>query len=166
VDDEGRPVPILYGGATIPCALMESVFHDIPHTGGLKTFAKEKLNGQVLSTLRVEGELHLADLASVSLRKLGISRKQLIDTEKDQYPATREWAKAIRHQCPEAQGLTWVSRQDDSARAVVLFGDRVPGNALYPEGTPRELLDDAAAYDAVLELAERIGVNIVAAKSA
>jgi hypothetical protein len=37
------------------------------------------------------------DLSSVPLRKLGVTRKQLIDTEKDQYPATRKWAEAIRH---------------------------------------------------------------------
>lgn len=31
---------------------------------------------------------------------------------------------------PEVQGLSWVSRQDDSARAFVRFGDRVPARAL------------------------------------
>ena len=90
-----------------------------------------------------------------------MTRGQLIDTEKDQYPATRQWAAAIHRQCPQAQGLSWVSRQDDSARAVVLFGDRIPRGALRPEADSRSLLEDVGAYDAVLELAERIGVNVV-----
>lgn len=160
-DEYGKPIPTLYGGTTMDCALMETVFHDVPHTAGFKSFDKGKLVDQVHSTVQVEQELQLVDLASVPLRKLGVTRKQLIDTEKDQYPATRRWAEAIHHQCPQAQGLSWVSRQDDAARAVVLFGDRIPDGALQPEGRSRSLLDDGDAYDAVLDLADRIGVSIV-----
>ena len=144
---------------------MEGVFHDVPHTAGFKSFDKGDLAGQVHSTVQIEQELQLVDLASVPLRKLGVTRKQLIDTEKDQYPATRMWAVAIHRQCPQAQGLSWVSRQDDSARAVVLFGDRIPDGALRPEGNTRSLLDDEDAYDAVLNLAIRIGINIVPGKN-
>lgn len=163
-DDEGKSIPTLYGGTTMACALMETVFHDVPHTAGFKIFDKGKLVEQMHSALRVERALQLVDLASVPLRKLGVTRKQLIDTEKDQYPATRKWAEAIHHQCPQAQGLSWVSRQDDSARAVVLFGDRIPGGTLRAEGVARSLLDDNDAYEALLGLAERIGVNVVPGK--
>lgn len=92
------------------CALMETVFHDVP-------------------------------------------------PEKNRYPATR--ASAIHRGHPQVQGLSWVSRQDDTARAVVLFGDRVPAGALVSNEDSRSLADDPAAYDAVLDLADRIGVNIV-----
>lgn len=160
-DEDGKPVPTLYGGMTLECALMETVFHDVAHTAGFKSFDKGKLRGQVHSTLQVAQRLELVDLASVPLRKLGVTRKQLIDTEKDQYPATRKWAEAIHRQCPQAQGMSWVSRQDDSARAVMLFGDRIPDGALRADGDSRSLLDDGDAYDAVLDLADRIGVNIV-----
>lgn len=88
------------------------------------------------STIQVEQELQCVDLGSVPLRKLGVTRKQLIDTEKDQYPATRKWAEAIHRQCPQAQGLSWVSRQDDSARAVVLFADLL-GRDLCAVGSVR-----------------------------
>lgn len=138
-DDQGRAIPTLYGGTTVDCALMETVFHDVPHTAGFKSFDKGKLTGQVHSAVQVSQPLHLVDLSSVPLRKLGITRKQLIDTEKDQYPATRKWAEAIHRQCPDAQGLSWVSRQDDSARAVVLFGDRIPEGALHPRGGVTQL---------------------------
>lgn len=164
-DAHGKPIPTLYGGTTMECALMETVFHDVPHTAGFKSVDKGKLVEQVHSTLRVEQELQLVDLASVPLRKLGVTRKQLIDTEKDQYPVTRKWAEAIHRQCPRAQGLSWVSRQDDSARAFVLFGDRISDGAVRPDGNSRSLLDDGDAHDAVLDLADRIGVNIVPGKS-
>lgn len=164
-DDQGRAIPTLYAGTTLPCALMETVFHDVPHTAGFKSFDKAKLAGQVHSTVRVAADLQLIDLSSVALRKLGVTRKQLIDTEKDQYPATRKWAMTLHHQCQQAQGLSWVSRQDDSARAVVLFGDRIADGALQVEGESRGLTDDPGTYDAVLDLADRIGVSIIPGKS-
>lgn len=85
--------------------------------------------------------------------KLGVPRKQLIDTDKDQYPVTRKWAEAIHQQCPEAQGLSWVSRQDDSDRAFVLFGDRIADSTLQQKGVSRSLIEDANAYTKVLDLA-------------
>jgi hypothetical protein len=164
-DSQGNAIPTMYGGTTMACALMETVFQDVPHTAGFKSFDKGKLADQVHSMVQLERPLLMIDLSSVALRKLGVSRKQLIDTEKNQYPATRRWAEAIYHQCPDAQGLCWVSRQDDSARAVILFGDRVPVGTLRPMTTSRSLTDDPIAYDTVLDLAERIGVNIIPGKS-
>lgn len=164
-DDQGQAIPTLYAGTTLPCALMETVFHDVPHTAGFKSFDKAKLAGQVHSTVRVEADLQLVDLSSVALRKLGVTRKQLIDTEKDQYPATRKWAMALHRQCPQAQGLSWVSRQDDSARAVVLFGDRIAEGALQAGEESLSLTNDPGTYGAVLDLADRIGVSIVPGKS-
>lgn len=157
----GGPIPTLYAAATFEAAAMESVFHDVPHTPGFKQFDKAKLEGQVHSSLRVGGSLKLADLGSVALRKLGIQRKQLIDTEKDQYPATRLWAQAIHAQHPDIQGLSWISRQDDEARAIMLFGDRVPAGALEQVGASAGLLADDKTYGRLLDLAERIGVVIV-----
>lgn len=91
----GEAIPTLYGGVTQDCAMMETVFHDVSFAPGLKTYDKTKLVGQVLSTLEVSEDLQLLDLASVPLRKLGISRKELINTEKDRYPGTRKWAEAF-----------------------------------------------------------------------
>ncbi|WP_256582546.1 RES family NAD+ phosphorylase [Pseudomonas sp. Irchel 3A5] len=164
-DEHANTIPTLYGGTTRDCALMETVFHGVPHTAGFKSFDKGKLAHQIHSTVALTQPLKLVDLASVPLRKLGITRKQLIDTEKDQYPATRKWAEAIHSKCPEAQGLSWISRQDDSARAVVLFGDRIPAGVLIQKGDSLSLLNDGDTYDAVLDLADRIGVDIIPGKT-
>lgn len=86
-NDQGQPIPTLYAGTTMDCALMETVFHDMSHTAGFKTFDKGKLAGQVHSTVEVAQPLKVVDLASVPLRKLGVTRKQLIDTEKDPVPS-------------------------------------------------------------------------------
>ena len=106
-------------------------------------------------------DLVLADLRSKALRKLGVARNQIIDTEKDQYPITRQWAEAIHTQCPQVQGLCWTSRQDDSAQALMLFGDRLKQGVLQAGAASRNLVGDAKAYDDVLLLAEQIGVDIV-----
>ncbi len=69
-DDQGRVIPTLYGGTTVDCALMETVFHDVSHTAGSRSFDKGKLTGQVHSAIQVSQPLHLVDLSSVPLRKL------------------------------------------------------------------------------------------------
>lgn len=158
---DGVSIPTLYGGTTFDCAAMETVFHDVPFAPGLKTLDKAKLIDQVHSTLTPVRDLTLADLSSTALRSLGLQRKELIDTEKDQYPGTRKWAEAIHAQCPSVDGLCWVSRQDDSARALILFGDRVASADLASTGNPRSILDDLDLYSDVLALGDRIGVNIV-----
>lgn len=159
-DEHGQPVPTLYAGTTMACALMETVFHDVPHVPGLKNLDKSRLADHQHSTIEVRQDVQLADLGSVALRKLGIRRNQLIDTETDQYPSTREWAETLRRKCPGAQGLSWVSRQDDSARAFVFFGDRVRRGTLRQRTVCRNLVEDGDAFGEVLELAERIGVNL------
>lgn len=163
-DAKGIAISTLYAAYTFDAALMESVFHDVSHAPGYKHFDKNKLNRQIHSKVKTGQNLTLADLSSVALRKLGVQRKQLIDTEKDQYPNTREWAQAIHEQYPEIQGLSWISRQDDSARAVMLFGDRIPAGTLQQVGVSRNLLQDEKAYAELLDLAERIGADIVPGK--
>lgn len=163
-NNQGVAIPTLYGGATQACALMETIFHDVPFSPGLKTLDKQKLLDQVYSVLQVQTELQLIDLSNVALRRLGISRKQIIDTEKEHYPVTREWAQALHQQHPSAQGLSWISRQDDSARAVMLFGDRIPSKTFMPTSESASLLRDADVYNSVLDLAVKIGVLIVSAK--
>lgn len=160
-DGDAQPVPTLYAGSTLACALMETVFHDVPYTSGFKSLDRARLVDQVHSTILVQQNLLMVDLSSVALRKLGLQRRQLIDTEKDTYPATRRWAAAIHRQCSQAQGLAWVSRQDDTARAMMLFGQRIPADALALHAESRGLLTDESAYEVVLSLADRLGVCLV-----
>lgn len=160
-DAAGNAIPTLYAGTTFECAAMETVFHDVPFAPGLKTVAKEKLSGHHHSTVELKVDLMLIDLTNKALRKLGVTRGQLIETEKDQYPNTRLWAEAFHAQCPDAHGLYWVSRQDDTAIAIVLFEDRVPAGTIHQVGQSRDLLDDEEAYTDLLALAEVIGVLVV-----
>lgn len=131
---DGSNIPTLYGGTTFDCAAMETVFHDVPFVAGLKTLDKQKLVGHVYSQVTPKRDLKLVDLSVTALKKLGLQRGQLIDTEKDVYPSTRTWAEAIHAACPHGEGLCWVSRQDDRALAVMIFGDRVAAADLSTGG--------------------------------
>ncbi|WP_454816951.1 RES family NAD+ phosphorylase [Labrys neptuniae] len=164
-NEEGAPIPTLYGGTSFDCAAMETVFHDVPFTARLKTLDKARLAGQVHSRLEPRQDLLLVDLSATALRRLGVRRTQLIDTEKDRYPGTRAWAAAFHAALPETQGLCWISRQDDRALALVLFGDRLPDDVLAPVGGQRVLLGSGEALTELTGLADRIGVKLVAGKA-
>lgn len=160
-NDKGTAIPTLYAAATFEAAAMETVFHDVSFTPGFKSYDKTKLIDQMHSVVKTNEVLTLVDLRTKALRKLGIPRNRLIDTEKDQYPVTRLWAQAIHAQDLDAQGLLWQSRQDDSAQAVMLFGDRIDPAALVQSGGSLDLTTDSTTYLALLTLAEAIGVNVV-----
>lgn len=160
-DATGRRIPTIYAGNTFDCALMESVFHDVPFQAGMKTHDKSKLLGQLHSQITFRSQIIVASLSNTALRKLGVQRGQLIDTEKDTYPRTRKWAEAIHAACADVQGLSWISRQDDRAMAVVLFEDRISAGVINQHGSSRNILGDPHAYEQVLKLADRIGVKIV-----
>jgi hypothetical protein len=156
-------IPTLYAGTTLDCALMETVFHDVPYVAGPKMLSKAKhVTGRSRSSLRFRVDLKLIDLSAISLRRLGISRSELIDSDASHYNETREWAVALHQQYPVAQGLKWTSRQDDTATALMLFGDRSDGSAFELMGGPVSLLQvDGSACSEVLDLASRPGVYLV-----
>jgi hypothetical protein len=162
-DDAGVVIPTLYAASTLDCALMETVFHDVPFAAGLKTLSKAThIAGQVYARLRLTRDLRLIDLSTIALRKMGVPRVHLIDTDASQYPDTRQWAIALHRQNPDAEGLLWTSRQDDTARALILFEDRMSGPALEVVEGPKSLrMPDGSVCMEVLELADRLGVLLM-----
>lgn len=159
-DGKGDCIPTIYAGTTFECAAMETVFHDVPFEPGLKTVAKRKLRHHDHSQIELTADLTLVDLSNTALRKLGVGRVDLIETDKDIYPQTREWAEAIHAQCLDAQGLSWISRQDDRARAVMLFGDRLPPDPLRRVAPSQDIVSDPATFSLLVDLADTIGVKI------
>jgi hypothetical protein len=159
----GEVVPTLYAGTTLDCALMETVFHDVPFAPGLKTVSKTtSVRGQMRSSMRATRGLSLIDLRSIALRKLGLNRRELIDTEASQYPVTRAYALRLYEQFPSAEGMIWTSRQDDQSQALVLFETRLDGFVLEQLDHSESLIEsDGSTSSEVLALADRLGVLIV-----
>ena len=131
-----KVIPTIYGGTSFECAAMETVFHEIPYVAGLKTHSKKALEPHRYSVIEPQRELNLADLSSVALRRLGVKRAELIDTDPLCYPLTREWSVAFHAQCPDID--------HDREHAI-----------------KKHLLDDLPTYTALLDLAAVLGVNLV-----
>jgi hypothetical protein len=114
-----------------------------------------------VSRVRCRRALTMVDLPSKGLKRIGLQRKDLIDTPVEDYPRTREWAVRL-HAETSAQGLLWISRQDDEAKALVLFGDRITESAFgIGIEIDREPLYEGKHLDALLTLAEHLGITQV-----
>ena len=156
-------IPTIYAGTSIECALMETVFHDVPLGVGPTNVDPAKLDPNVCSEIEVIKDLRLIDFTSIGLRFFGLKNTQLIDTDAVDYKLTRSWAEVLYDRNPEAQGLYWTSRQDNRAQALMLFGTRVDSaKHLRPMGSPKRLRADDGTIDlAVLRLAKKIDVDLV-----
>lgn len=160
-DRKGRGVPTLYGASTLDGAFSETLFHGIPIRGPGRIVRRGSLKPMLISTLAPVRDLTLVQLHGYGLRRLGISRAELIETDSDHYGETVRWAQAL-HACDEAvDGLVWVSRQHDTSSAVVLFGDRVQRGHLRVVEPPLALYVDPG-YEMVERAAEAAGISVVA----
>jgi hypothetical protein len=149
----------MYAADRIEGALSETVFHDVPVRGSLKIVRRERLRPLGISILSPRRDLSLLQLHGFGLRRLGVSREELIASEAVQYSRTVLWARAL-HACRrEADGLVWVSRQHDSSLCLVLFGDRVSVADLRVSRHPRSL--GTKAFELVEVAAEAAGILIV-----
>lgn len=99
----------------------------------------------------------MAQLFGFGLRRLNITRLNLIEASKRQYSRTAAWAQAL-HACDDRiDGLVWVSRQNDGTRSLILFGDRVPSSALRALGSSLSL-KSGPGYEAVVRAADQAGI--------
>ena len=141
--------------------MMETVLHDIPAPPTDYILDIERLRDADIriSRIRCKRVLSLVDLSSKGLKRIGLQRRDLIDTPVVEYERCREWAQRL-HSLTPAQGLLWTSRQDDSAQALLVFGDRIAESAFKVE-LDRERLYEGEHLDALLGLAEHVGIGRV-----
>ncbi len=154
-----RIVGTLYGAEDDAGAISETAFHDVPVGVERPLVRLSALTAMVVSTLGAGRELRLASLHGHGLRRLGVKRAELIDSEADQYPALAAWGQAL-HDCPaEPDGIAWRSRHYDDALAVVLFADRVSRRELEVVAPPLPLAL-GRGRERLFELAERAGITL------
>ena len=119
-----------------------------------------RLAGLSMSVVVLRVPVELVLLAGAGLRRLGIRRRDLIDTGPGAYGDTCRWAEALHGARAEPAGLTWMARQDDSSRAYVFFGDRIgtDGFGVLP-ATVR--LDSGIGFALVEQAASDAGIAVV-----
>lgn len=156
----GRAIPVLYGANQLAGAISETIFHDLP-IAGVKIVDVTAVHHRVAISLVPTRDLLLADLAGNGLRRLGITRAELIDSDPAAYPQTAKWAAAIHAHPARFDGIRWVSRQYDLSQAVVLFGDRVAETELViPSDVIPLPLAVGAGLDTLRELADQAGIIV------
>jgi hypothetical protein len=156
---EGQRVGTLYAGETFEVAVYETLFRDLPPLPGPRDVLGMKADGSVHCKLKTKRPLRLAALFDKHLKKWGLNREVLIGCRgRDAYRGTILWAEAVHDQFPYLDGMVWMSRQDETGKAYLLFGDRVPTSDLTPE-KPRPLSRGAGRRELEL-LASRDDVTI------
>ena len=157
-DRRGEPIPTLYASDEIDGALSEVLFRSVTASGG--GIHRSGLESLFLSRLVSKTDLQLVNLTGLALRRLGVARAQLIEAPERCYRDTARWAEALHQADADAHGLMWVSRQCDTARAVVLFGDRIGASVLRP-AEPAEPLHRGRGFERVCEAAGRANVAVI-----
>ena len=157
-DGRGESIPTLYAADEIDGALSETVFRGVRGSDG--RIHRADLQPWRLSRLVLDADLQLVDLTGLALRRLGLARGQLIEAPERLWRETAGWAEALHEACRVAHGLLWISRQCDTATAVVLFGDRVDESWLRPDGLA-EALHRGRGFRRVCDAAGRANIAVI-----
>ncbi|GAB3024287.1 RES family NAD+ phosphorylase [Mycobacterium bourgelatii] len=117
----GDPVvPILYAAETEDAAIAETLLHDIPVEGGVLPY--DQYATKVLVRLEVTKKVRVAVLHGTGLRRLKATAGDVTSSPASSYRDTVKWAEAAHH--AGLDGLVWMSRMCNDAKAYVFFGDR------------------------------------------
>ncbi|TSE00435.1 RES domain-containing protein [Skermania sp. ID1734] len=117
----GEPiVPVMYAAATQKAAVAETLLHDIPVNGGILPY--DRYANSVMSRLEITRPLKVAVLHGLGLRRLKVTATEITASDADTYDRTVEWAQAAHD--VGFDGLVWMSRLCNDAKAYVFFGDR------------------------------------------
>jgi RES domain len=176
IDDpaNGDRLPSMYLAANATAALLETVFHGVfpsGHDPGGRFIYERDLRGKLLAHLRVPAAAALGDLRDPELRRLELTRTQVVSSPAEHYPCTRRLSVAALRQPRRGRqlsGLIWHSRQAELAdsepvEVVVLFGEPryASGRGSWPLfGPGATSLYDGPGRLLVDEIAETLGATI------
>lgn len=158
---DGKQIPSLYGGDSLRGAISETVFHDVPIRGPNRRVLLEEVKKYIASSLVALRDLKLIRLHSTGLRRLQVGRTELIESDADRYDETVPWARALYEWHGNADGLVWISRQDDTSKAIMLFGDRVDPAELQIAPPAPLPLGLGRGLDEVLQIAEESNITVI-----
>ena len=132
------------------------MFHNIV-VGGV--ILRAELATRCLARVELVRDITIADLSGHGLRRLGLDRSQLLETGAWSYAHTARWVEAIHRSDNIVNGIVWVSRQFDTAKALLAFGDRLEKDDFAVIGEP-ERLDRGQGYRRAQEAASAAGITI------
>jgi hypothetical protein len=155
----GAPViPVLYAAATEEAAVAETLLHDIPVSGGVLPY--DKYARTVMARLELTRPLRVGILHGLGLRQLKVTAADITTSGADTYPETVKWAQAAHD--AELDGLVWMSRLCNDAKAYVFFGDRCD-SAFTQDSTFGRLFATGADQLWLIDLCAPLRVDVVLA---
>ncbi len=155
----GAPViPVLYAAATEEAAVAETLLHDVPVSGGILPY--DKYARTVMARLQVVRPIRLGVLHGLGLRQLKVTAADLTASGAENYPETVRWAQAAHD--AEFEGLVWMSRLCNDAKAYVFFGDRCDG-AFTQDSTFGRLFATGADQLWLIDLCAPLHVDVLLA---
>ena len=153
-------VPTIYGANDFAGAVSETVFHDVPVRGPNRRILRSQVDLWVWSEVAPTRDLKLVALHGPGLRRIQVTRGQLIESDASEYADTVPWSVALHDGAGAPDGLCWRSRQNDDSFALMLFGSRVSDSDLVVVRAA-ESLALRPGGDKVYEFAEAAGITIV-----
>lgn len=157
----GEVVPTAYLAADEETALAEGLLRGVSALAGgtwPRRLYRAEIEGLAMACLRVERPIRVARLHGLGLTRLGVLREHVVDCEEADYPYTAAWAQALWGARRRPAGIAWTSRQNDSARAYILWAPRVSAGGLALEG-PEIALDHEPGLDRVRRACAAAGVD-------
>ena len=157
-------VASLYAGDSVKAALMETVFHEVSVPSSKAILAQHAISARrwVITRIEATQSLALVDLTSPGLRRIGLSRSDLIDTNATSYSTTQKFARDLYMHFPNAQGIRWVSRLYDEGVCIVLWEDRIPSQILVQSSTAVSVLTEPTMSE-ILDLVDQLDMRYLSA---
>lgn len=153
----GNPVvPIMYAADTEQAAIAETLLHDIPADGGVLPY--DQYAGKALVRLEVSRALRLAVLHGTGLRRLKVTAQDVTASPASTYGATVAWAQAAH--AIGLDGLVWMSRMCNDAKAYAFFGDRC-ADAVTQDPTHARIFASPADQMWLIDLCAPLHVDVL-----
>lgn len=150
----GVCIPTLYAARTLDAAAYETIFRGVP--GPFAAIPRFALNARAVSRIAPRRPLRLVPMFAPELRGWGLDPRAVFAPSGPAYRLCRALAAGAWRDNPQAHGLIWTWVRDDSAKAMMLFGDRVGADDIDTLST-RAVHSDEAVLDALRKAGRRAG---------
>lgn len=158
----GTVVPTAYGAHDQETAIAEAVLRGVSalNLGSpRRRLFRLEVDGLDMARLRTTRPLRLVRLHGLGLTRLNLLREHVIDSPECEYGYTAAWAQTLYGHRSRPHGLVWTSRQNDTSRALILWGGtRVRPGWLQLEGDP-VALDREPGLDLIRQVCADAGVD-------
>ncbi len=158
----GAIVPTAYGAYDQETAIAEAVLRGVSalnRGSPRRRLFRLEVEGLDMARLSTTRSLRLVRLHGLGLTRLNLLREHVLDCRESEYDYTAAWAQALYGHQSRPHGLVWMSRQNDTSRAFILWGGtRVRPGWLQLEGDPLAL-DREPGLDLVRQVCADAGVD-------